>query len=148
MKKLGGGWIAWSAMFLMGSLMSSFSQIHSEVKTEVSQQLPGAADNDLKSQLAGEWEYRFNDRLWRRRFNEDGTIELWLEGKRDGTWLSDLRWKVRKQGDKQAAEVFRGEEKIAVLKWKGGGKELNWEDQPKKGGPHMTRVIAEDFWKR
>lgn len=152
MKKLGGGVIAWTTMFLIGSPASSFAQTHTGLKPGAStgQQSPDASEpgHELKSQLASEWEYRYNNEVWRRYFNQDGTIELWRGGKRDGTWLSDLRWKVRKVGDNYRAEIFKGDEKIADLKPRAGGKELNWEDYPKKGGPHMTRVATEDFWRR
>ena len=118
----------------------------------VKREAAGAAErvaeaDSLVAKIVGEWEYRYNDRLWRRRFNPDGTIELWLEGKRDGTWLSDLRWKrVLTRGRKPTVGIFKGEERIAVLKLKDGAKELLWQDLPEKGGPKMQRIAPENFW--
>ncbi len=101
----------------------------------------------LESKIIGEWEYHYNDRLWRRRFQPDGTIELWLEGHRDGSWLSDLRWKREwVPGKKPAIGIFKGDEKIAVIKLKGGGGELGWQDLPKNGNFKMIRIAPENFW--
>jgi hypothetical protein len=108
----------------------------------------GADANDhpasLGDEIVGEWQYRDNGRTWRRIFGPDGKVELWLEGNRDGAWLSDLHWKAEKRGIVTGAWIYKGEKEVTRLKLKDGGKVMKWE-----GGPEMVKVgEPKDFWKK
>jgi len=108
----------------------------------------GADANDqpatLGDEIVGEWQYQNNGRTYRRIFTQDGKIELWLEGNRDGYYLSELNWKAEKKGIVTGAWIYKGEKEVTRLKLRDAGKVMKWE-----GGPEMVKVAeAKDLWKK
>ena len=97
---------------------------------------------DLAAQITGEWQYSYNGRAYRRIYLSDGRIELWLDGSRDGSYLSDLRWKAEKRGIVNGAWVYKGEKEIARLKLSKAG--LSLEDS----GNVMSKVTPDKLWKK
>jgi len=117
--------------------------------SEPSNKKPTGADaNDqpatVGDDVVGEWQYQNNGRTYRRIFTQDGKIELWLEGNRDGYYLSELNWKAEKRGIVTGAWIYKGEKEVTRLKFREGGRVMKWE-----GGPEMVKVAeAKDFWKK